>query len=131
MEKLNRDKSPSFGGCHPSSLKEPNNKAAKLLTQIYNLPLNECSTCPLKMCCSRALYTANQIFFSLKNSGGGDLCHFHEVTRGSSWPLCQHRTLGLDGRSKTCCSPAPRFPPGRADIFSRAGSSSSVLPFPR
>lgn len=63
------------------------------------------------MCCSRPLYTANQIFFGPKNSGWGDLCHFCEVTGGSSRPLCWHGMLGLGGRSKSHCSPAPPLSP--------------------
>lgn len=48
VEKLNRGKSQSIDGCHPSVLKESNNKAAKLLTQIYNSPLKLALYLPIK-----------------------------------------------------------------------------------
>lgn len=82
------------------------------------------------MCCSRALYTANQIYFGPKNSGGGDLCHFHEVTGGTTRPLCRHGAPGLGGCCESGCSPAPRCPQAELTYFPRQAPAHLCCPFP-
>lgn len=57
------------------------------------------------MCCSRALYTANQIYFGSKNSGWRDLRPFDEAAGGNA------RSSGACGHSGSHHDPASPFFP--------------------